>query len=85
MHVKQSRKCNICVDSKITNKTCHFVERQTELLGLIYVDLSNLKQIISRCGKNYFITFIDDYSRYTKVYLFNYKDKVFDMFLTYKT
>jgi len=28
--------------------------------------------------------FIDDYSRYTKVYLIKHKDEVFDMFLTFK-
>ena len=39
---------------------------------------------MSRCGKNYFVTFIDDYSRYTKVYLIKRKDEAFDVFLTYK-
>jgi len=29
---------------------------------------------MSRAGKNYFVTFIDDYSRYTKVYLIKHKD-----------
>jgi len=35
-------------------------------------------------GKNYFVTFIDDFSIYTKVYLIKYKNEAFDMFLTYK-
>jgi len=35
MHDKQNSKCDICVEYKITKKTCHSVERQTELLGLI--------------------------------------------------
>jgi len=30
---------------------------------------------MSRGGKNYFVTFIDDYSRYTKVYLIKHKDE----------
>ena len=34
--------------------------------------------------KKYFVTFIDDFSRYTKVYLIKHKDEAFDMFLTYK-
>jgi len=33
-------------------------------------------------GKNYFVTFIDDFSRYTQVYLIKHKDEAFDMFLT---
>ena len=84
MHGKQSSKCDVCVESKITKKTCHFVERQTEILGLIHTDLADLKQTMSRGGKNYFVTFIDDFSRYTKVYLIKHKDEAFDMFLTYK-
>jgi len=29
---------------------------------------------MSRGDKKYFVTFIDDYSRYTKVYLIEHKD-----------
>jgi len=39
---------------------------------------------MSRGGKNYFVTFIDDYSRYTKVYLIKHKYEAFDVFLKYK-
>ena len=82
MHDKQSMKCDVCVESKITKKVCHFVERQTELLGLIH--LVDLKKTMTSGGKNYFVTFTDDYSRYTKVYLIKHKDEAFDMFLSYK-
>jgi len=85
MHDKQNSKCDISVEFKITKKTCHFVECQTELLGLIHTDLAILKQTMSIGGKIYFVTFIDDFSRYTKVYLIKHKDGAFDMFLTYKT
>jgi len=68
MHDKQNSKCNVCVESKITKKTCYYVKRQTEHLGLIHTNLADLKQTMSRGGKNYFVTFIDDFSRYTKVY-----------------
>jgi len=43
MHDKQNSKCDVCLESKITKKTCHSVERQTELLGLIHTDLADLK------------------------------------------
>lgn len=67
MHDKQSGKCDVCVESKITNKTCYPIKLQTKLLGLNHIDLSDLKQIVSRGDKNYFITFIDNYSRYIRV------------------
>ena len=44
MHDKQNNKCDVCVESKITKKTCHSVERQTELLGLIHTDLADLNK-----------------------------------------
>lgn len=39
---------------------------------------------MTRGGKKYYITFIDDFSRYTKVYLLRNKDEAFDKFLLYK-
>ena len=37
-----------------------------------------------REGKTYFVTFIDDFFRYTRVYLIRHKDEAFNMFLSYK-
>ena len=34
--------------------------------------------------KKYYITFIDDYSRYTKLYILRHKDETGEMFLKYK-
>jgi len=82
--IKKSKKCEICVESKLTNKSCPCVQRKNELLGLIHFDLVDLKQTMTREGKSYFLTFIDDCSRYSKVYLIRHKDEIFDMFLSYK-
>ena len=37
-----------------------------------------------RGGKRFYITFIDDYSRYTRVYLLRNKDEARDVFIKYK-
>ena len=60
------------------------MSRETKLLGLIHSNLGDLKQTMTRGGKKFYMTFIDDYSRFTKVYLLRNKDKAFDMFLIYK-
>ena len=39
---------------------------------------------MTRGGKRFYITFIDDYSRYTRVYLLRNKDEVMDAFIRYK-
>ena len=58
--------------------------RETKLLELIHSDLGDLKQTMTRGGKKFYVTFIDDYFRFTRIYLFRNKDEAFDMFLSYK-
>ena len=42
MHDKQSKKCETCVESKLTKKTCTFVQHET--------DLADLKQTMTGGG-----------------------------------
>ena len=58
--------------------------RKTKLLELIHSGLEDLKQTMTRGGKKFYVTFIDDYSRFTRVYLLRNKDEAFDIFLNYK-
>ena len=75
---------DICVEVKLSRKPCISVEREFELLNLIHTDLGNLKQTMTRGGKRYYITFINDCSGYSKVYLLKNKDEAFSMFISYK-
>ena len=77
-------KCQICATSKLTRKTCDSMTRETKLLELIHSNLGDLKQTMTRGRKKFYVTFIDDYSRFTRVYLLRNKDETFDMFLSYK-
>ncbi|CAH9068398.1 unnamed protein product [Cuscuta epithymum] len=78
-------KCDICVESKQTKKSCPTTHRESELLELIHTDLGDLKNTMTRGGNKFYVTFIDDFSRYTKVYLLKSKDEAFDKFLVYKS
>ena len=60
------------------------MSRETKLLELIHYDLGDLIQTMTRGVKKFYVTFIDDYSRFTRVYLFRNKDEACDMFLSYK-
>ena len=84
MHDNQTKKFIVCIESKLTKTLCASVQCEIELLNLIHSNLVDIKQTMSRGDKSYFITFIDDFSRYTKFYLIRYKDEVFNMFLSYK-
>ena len=54
---------------KLTKKTCGLMSRETKLLELIHSDLRDLKQTMTRQGHKFYVTLIDDYSRFTKVCL----------------
>ena len=77
-------KCEICVEAKHFKKPFKTVERSSELLELIHSDLGDFKNYTSRGGKKYYMTFIDDYFRYTRVYLLSSKDEVENMFIKFK-
>ena len=51
------------------------VSRETKLLELIHSDLGDLKQTMTVGGKKFYVTFIVDYSRFTRVYLLQNKDE----------
>ena len=46
-------------------KSFHNVERSSNLLHLIHSDLFELNGMLTRGGNRYFLTFIDDRSRFT--------------------
>nr|GFB64098.1 hypothetical protein [Tanacetum cinerariifolium] len=58
----------------------HRLERASDLLGIIHTDVCGLLRHVSRQGASYFITFMDDYSRYGYVYLLKHKHEVFETF-----
>ena len=76
-------KCEICVEAKQFKKPFKPIERSSELLELIHSDLGDFENYTSREGKKYYMTFIDDYSRYTKVYLLRSKDEAENMFIKF--
>ena len=53
-------------------------------LELIHSDICDLKLVQNKEGKKYFITFIDDCTRYCYVYLLRSKDEAIEMFKLYK-
>jgi hypothetical protein len=80
-----NEKCEICIQAKMTKKPFPTVHRNSQILQIIHSDICELNGILTRGGKIYFITFIDDFSRYTYVYLMKNKDEAFDMFKRYKS
>ena len=55
-------------------------ERASNVLNLIHTDVYGPMNVSARYGFIYFITFIDDLSRYASVYLMKHKSESFEMF-----
>jgi len=76
---------DVCVEAKFVKKPFKSVTtRGTKLLELVHSGLADFKNTISKGGKKWYITFVDDFSRYTKVYLLKSKNEAKEMFLKYK-
>jgi hypothetical protein len=82
--IDKKHKCETCVEAKSAKSSFRSIERSTEPLELIHTDVCDLKYIQTRGGKKYFITFIDDCTRYCYVYLMRSKDEAVNMFIHYK-
>nr|GEW43743.1 hypothetical protein [Tanacetum cinerariifolium] len=78
-------KCVSCMSGKMARKPySHQVEKAKYLLRLIHTDVCGPFRIVSRQGANYFVTFTDDFSRYSYVYLLKHKHEVFETFKVFQ-
>nr|GEV21404.1 zinc finger, CCHC-type [Tanacetum cinerariifolium] len=79
-----TKKCKTCMLTKTTKKLFQNVKRKTKVLELIHSDLCDLHATLSLKNKKYFVTFIDDASRFCYVYLLHTKDEALDKFKVFK-
>ncbi|GKE23097.1 zinc finger, CCHC-type containing protein, partial [Tanacetum coccineum] len=80
-----TEKCKTCMLNKITKKPFQNVKRETKVLELIHNDLCDFHVTPSLWNKKYFVTFIDDVSRFCYVNLLHAKDEALDKFKVFKT
>ena len=79
--------CEPCADGKQhrTKFPANDGKRSDTILGLVHSDVCGKMSTQSLGGANYFLTFIDDKSRYTWVYVLKRKDEVFEKFKEWKS
>lgn len=80
--------CEICIQGKLTrvpSKPCDKnVSRTTQRLEIVHSDVCGPFKQPSLNGNKYIVTFIDDYSRYCRVYFIKQKNEVLQKFEEYK-
>ena len=77
--------CESCLEGKMTKRPFKAKGyHATKPLELVHTDVDGPMRVQARGGCEYFVTFIDDYSRYGFVYLMRQKSETFDKFREYK-
>jgi transposase InsO family protein len=78
-------KCHVCVKSKQPHKPHKVAEvRDLALLELIHSNLCEMNGELTKDGKRYFMTLIDDCTRFCYIYLLKSKDEALHYFKIYK-
>ena len=73
--------CESCLEGKMTKRPFSAKGyRAKEQLELVHSDLCGPMTVQARGGFEYFITFIDDYSRYGYIYLMRRNSEAFEKF-----
>ncbi|RVW42870.1 Retrovirus-related Pol polyprotein from transposon TNT 1-94 [Vitis vinifera] len=76
--------CVECIKGKQTKTKKLGANRATDVLELIHTNICGPYPTASWNGQQYFITFIDDYSRYGYLFLIHEKSQSLDVFKTFK-
>ena len=77
-------KYETCVEAKITRLYFQTIEKDTKPLDMIHSDICDLKFATMRGGNKYFITFVDDITKYCYVYFLKSKDEALEKFILIK-
>jgi hypothetical protein len=78
--------CEVCIESKYQRTYFPKDEatKASKLLELMHSNVCGLMKTTYRGGAQYFVTFINNFSRKIHAYLLKAKGKMFDKFKTYK-
>lgn len=78
--------CEVCAEGKHSRSSFPVNgSRASELLEVVHSDVCGPMSTLSLGGNKYYVSFIDDYSRMTKVYMIKNKSQVYDCFVKFKT
>ena len=78
--------CEPCLMGKMTRTPFKgFVQRTSDLLGIIHTDVCGLMSMSTRNDYGYFVTFTDDLIRYGYIYLMKHKSETFEKFKEFQS
>ncbi|TQD95507.1 hypothetical protein C1H46_018863 [Malus baccata] len=81
---KNAFECVDCLRGKMTNVRKLYAKRSQNLLEIIHTDVCGLFPVKTICGNSYFVSFIDDFSIHSHVFLISEKSTFLDCFKVFK-
>ena len=84
LHLSNFQVCIECIKGKQRNMRKKDANRYGDVLELIHMDICGPFPTPYWNGQQYFITFINDYSRYDYLYLIYEKSQSLDVFKNFK-
>ncbi|KMQ84505.1 retrovirus-related pol polyprotein from transposon tnt 1-94, partial [Lasius niger] len=85
-HANNLPPCDTCMKGKLTQLSfTHSTSRSTERLSIVHTDLCGPMRIQSKGGAFYFVTFVDDCTRWCEIYFIKQKSDVLNAFKEFKT
>lgn len=77
--------CEACIQGKMQRKPFPEASESTtsEVMELVHTDICGPMRAKTIGGRRYFLTFVDDYSKYTVVYILRKKSDAFDKLQEY--
>lgn len=78
--------CKTCILAKQTKRPfkAHLQMRSKERLQVVHSDVCGPVETPTLSGNRYFVTFVDEFSRMTWVFLTKFKSEVLEVFKKYK-
>jgi hypothetical protein len=85
-NIVKGSKCQSCVQAKQAQKPFKSLEEKRTLapLDLVHSNLCEMNGLLTSGGKRYFMTFIDDASRFCYIFFLKSKDEALYYFKIYK-
>ena len=74
----------MCLGKQIIVKFDTTIHQTNGTLDYVHTNMWGLAKVVFLGGKHYYVTFVDDYSRWVWVYTMRHKDEVLDVFLKWK-
>lgn len=82
-HIDSKYKCETYIEAKMMRYSFQTIKSKTKLLNVIHSGICDLKFAPIRGDNKYFISFVNDSTKYGNIYMLKSRDKTIEKFFIY--